>query len=231
MYDSLCFNAYQACCLQENEVAAVEPPPVILYSPEHRSNVSTHESQPASPVQPEPHQPNLYQPTHPKPEEPYPRQPTNPDPRYQPNPRYPVPTDPRYPSYTERLNQPDGRYSIHTTQERPTYPYSRYPVTTPRRPPVPEIPVHRHTSGPGVRQIRSLNTPLSVQCFILNLNIGLVCTAPPDCPEHPPDWRHAWNPRHRLPVLHPGSGHRNEGNLPGLPVVQTPRSPQHRPQV
>lgn len=134
-------NVCQTCRLQENEVAAVEPPPVVLYS------TDSNTPQPESPVQPDPHPP-----IHHKPQDPHSQQPTHPDPHYHPDPRYPAPTDPRYPSYTERINRPDGRYSSHTTQERPTYPYHRYPVTTPRRPPVPETPVHRHASGPGVRR-------------------------------------------------------------------------------
>lgn len=137
----------------------MEPPPVVPYSPDHRSNTDTsaHDPQrpPESPVHPDSwHRPDPHQPTEPKPQNPsipYHRHPTHPDPRYQPDPRYPAPTDPRFPSYTERLNQPDGRYSIHTTQDRPAYPNPRYTVTPPRRRPVPENPVHHHTSGPGVR--------------------------------------------------------------------------------
>lgn len=127
------------CRLQDNEVAAVEPPPVVLYSPDSNTGAS-------QPVQPDPHPP-----THHKPQDPYSQHPTHPDARYHPDPRYPAPTDPRYPSYTERVNRPDGRYSTHTTQERPTYPF-----TTPRRPPAPENPVHRHASGPGVGRSRLL---------------------------------------------------------------------------
>lgn len=123
--------------LQDNEVAAVEPPPVVLYSPDSNSGAF----QPESPVQPEPHPP-----AHHKPPDPYSQHPTHPDTRYHPDPRYPAPTDPRYPSYTDRGNQPDGR----ATQDWPTY--QRYPLTTPQRPPVPETPVHRHTSGPGVHR-------------------------------------------------------------------------------
>uniref|UniRef100_A0A3Q3KE47 Thrombospondin-like N-terminal domain-containing protein n=1 Tax=Monopterus albus TaxID=43700 RepID=A0A3Q3KE47_MONAL len=91
-----------------NEVAAVEPPPVIPYYPDHSS-----QSQPASPVHPSSgHQsePDPY----------YPQYPSNPDPRYHPDsqyhpdPRYPAPTNPRFPSYGDRLNQPDGRYFVHT---------------------------------------------------------------------------------------------------------------------
>lgn len=118
--------------LQENNIAAVEPPPVVLYSPDS----NTGAAQPESPVH--------------RPHDPYSQHPTYPDPHYHPDPRYPAPSDPRYPSYTERANRPEGRYSSHTTQDRPTYPYQRYPLTTPRRPPAPETPVHRHTSGPGV---------------------------------------------------------------------------------
>lgn len=108
----------------------MEPPPVVFYSPD-----STSTSQPESPAQPDPHS----------------QHPTHPDRRHHPDPRYPAPTDPRYPSYAERESQPDGRYSIHTTQDRPTYPH-HHPFTTPRRPPVPEIPLHRHASGPAVRR-------------------------------------------------------------------------------
>lgn len=207
-------NVCQKCRLQENEVAAVEPPPVVLYSPD--SNTDT--SQPESPVQPDPHPP-----IHHKPQDPYSQQPTDPDPHNHPDPRYPAPTDPRYPSYTERINRPDGRYSGHTTQERPTYPYHRYPVTTPRRPPVPETPVHRHTSGPGVRC--SCFCPMFQRTG--NWWRWIVPTASPDCPERPSDRRYAGDPWCWLPVLHTSSGHRDERNVPCLPLIQTPGSPQH----
>lgn len=126
-----------------NEVAAVEPPPVVSYSPDHHSNIH-----PLLPAQPDHHHP------------------FQPDPRYypnfhhpsQPDPHYPAPTDPRFPSYTDRINQPDGRY----TQDRTYYPDSRYPVT-PQRPPyrptsAAQGPVHHHTSGPGLHLI-ALNSP------------------------------------------------------------------------
>ncbi|MED6291793.1 hypothetical protein CHARACLAT_027289 [Characodon lateralis] len=72
-----------------------------------------------------------------------------PDTQYQTDLLYPQPSNPRYPSYTDRFNQPDGRYLD-----------PRYPVTRPRRPPpsVPQVPIHRHTSGPALHMI-ALNSP------------------------------------------------------------------------
>lgn len=77
------------------------------------------------------------------------------DPRYRPDTPYqtdlvyPQPSNPRYPSYSDRLNQPDGRYLD-----------PRYTVTRPQRPPppVPQGPVHRHASGPALHLI-ALNSP------------------------------------------------------------------------
>lgn len=152
-YNSPCFNKSHALYQQGNEVAAVEPPPVVPYSPDHHSHID-FQSPPDSHSQ---SQPDGHHPTHTEPRypsNPDPRYTTHPDPRYQPDPRYPAQTDPRFPSYTERQNQPDGRYSVHTTQDRPAHPDSRYAVTPQRRPPppVPHIPVHHHASGPGVRE-------------------------------------------------------------------------------
>lgn len=147
---------FRAFYFQDNEVAAVEPPPVVPYPPDRHSKTASSATQ------------GFHQPTHPNPHDPsgpYHRHTTNPDPQYQPDPRYPAPTDPRFPSYSERLNQPDGRYSVHTTQQRPTYPDTRYPVSTPRRPPVPQTPPHRHSSGPGVRVSSSEYSRLCAVCY------------------------------------------------------------------
>lgn len=113
-----------------NEVAAVVPPPVVPYAPD------------------------VYPPSQPDPRYPAP---TDPRPPSQPDPRYPAPTDPRFPSYTERVYQPDGRYTIHTAQDRTYYP--SYPVT-PQRPPnrPPAQKQHEHTAGPGLHLL-ALNSP------------------------------------------------------------------------
>lgn len=116
--------------LKDNEVAAVKPPPVVLYpqsQDQSNNNGAEHYSQGGTatrPIEPPPQQPA----------EPPRREPTRPDPRY--DPRFP---DPRYPSQT------DGRY-------HPSQPENRYPVTPQRRPspPVPQPAGHVHTSGPGV---------------------------------------------------------------------------------
>lgn len=153
-------NTYHTYYFKVNEVAAVEPPPVVPYSPNHQSNTDTfaHNSQRQPEVHPDSgHRPDLNHPTHPGPRYPsnpdsqYPTHP-NPDARYQPDPQYPAPKDPRFPSYSDRLNQPDSRYSVYTTQERPAYPDTRNAVTPQRRPPppLPQSPVHHHTSGPAV---------------------------------------------------------------------------------
>lgn len=129
----------------------MNPPPVVPYSPEHHTD--TNAQSPTDSLS----QPDVHHSTHAEPQQPshtHPRVPVNPDPWYQPNPHYPSPTDPRYPRYSERINHPDGRYSIYTTQPRPVYPDGRYLVTSYRRPPppVPQTPVHHHASGPGVRK-------------------------------------------------------------------------------
>ncbi|KAF3857459.1 hypothetical protein F7725_009318 [Dissostichus mawsoni] len=176
------FHSHNAHYFQGNEVAAVEPPPVVPYSP-HHTDPSVHDSQ-RQPESPYPSNPDPRYPSHPDP-----RYPSNPDPRYQPDPRFPPPTDPRFPSYTDRLNQPDGRVSVNTAQERPAYPDSRYAdpryaVTPQRRPPprVPHTPVHHHTSGAGLHLI-ALNSPHSgsmrgirgadYQCFTQAQAIGM----------------------------------------------------------
>lgn len=118
----------------------MEPPPVVPYFQDHHSHTGTstnHFNQPhESPAQP--HAEPDYKPTYIDPR-------YQPDSRYQSEPRYPELTDPRFPSYTDRLNSPDNRYYVVDT---------RYPITTPRRPPPrqPQSPVHYHTSGPVVRQ-------------------------------------------------------------------------------
>lgn len=109
----------------------MEPRQDVSYYPDHQSSAdtSTHYSHA---TQTNPQNPDSRH---------------HPDSQYQPDARYPSQTDPRFPSYTERLDHPDGRYSVHTVQERPA-------VTPQRRPPppVPQTPVHHHASGPGVRE-------------------------------------------------------------------------------
>lgn len=124
----------------DNEVAAVQPPPVVLYpqsQDQSPNNGAEHYSQGGAatrPIEPPPRQPA---------EDP---RPPRPDTRYPPQyePRFP---DPRYPPQT------DGRYN-------PVQPENRYPVTPQRRPnpPPPQPAGHVHTSGPGLHLI-ALNTP------------------------------------------------------------------------
>uniref|UniRef100_A0A667Z6W2 Collagenase NC10/endostatin domain-containing protein n=1 Tax=Myripristis murdjan TaxID=586833 RepID=A0A667Z6W2_9TELE len=128
--------------MKDNEVAEVQPPPVILYpqsQDQSHNNGAGHYSQsnPATrPIEPPPQRPI----------EPPRREPSNPDPRYPPryDPRFPVP---RYSGHT------DGRLN-------PAQPENRYPVTPQRRPnpPVPQPAGHVHTSGPGLHLI-ALNAP------------------------------------------------------------------------
>lgn len=141
----------------DNEVAAVQPPPVVNYpqSQDHSANNGAeHFSQGGSAIhhiKPPPRKPVEI----PRPAKPENR---NPDPRYPPqyDPRYPPQTDAKYPPQT------DGRYSHVQPENRyPTQPESRFPVTPQRRPiplPVPQPAGHLHTSGPGLHLI-ALNMP------------------------------------------------------------------------
>lgn len=114
---------------EDNEVAAVKPPPVVLYpqsQDQSPNNGAEHYSQGGSP-------------THPI--EPPPRQPVEIPRPPQPDPRYPPQYDPRYDRY------------------EPPQPEIRYPVTPRRpSPPVPQPAGHAHTSGPGLH-LMALNTP------------------------------------------------------------------------
>ncbi|XP_056144842.1 collagen type XVIII alpha 1 chain a [Lampris incognitus] len=127
---------------QDNEVAEVQPPPVIIYTQsqdQSHNNGAGHYSQGGAathPIEPPPYQPVEI----PR------REPVNPDPRYPPqyNPRF---QDPRY------TGQTDGRLN-------PSQPENRYPVTPQRRPnlPEPQPAGHVHASGPGLHLI-ALNAP------------------------------------------------------------------------
>lgn len=106
-----CFLWFMNFNLKENEVAEVQPPPVILYPQSHdqsHNNGAGHYSQGGSvirPIEPPPHPPV--------------------------DPRYPPQYDPRFPD-PRHTGQTDGRLATHHTE-------NRYPVT-PRRPspPVPQ---------------------------------------------------------------------------------------------
>lgn len=114
---------------QENEVAEVQPPPVILYpqsQDQSHNNGAGHYSQ-SSPVI-RPLEPPLHLPEDPK-----------------PPPHY----DPRF---------PDPRHTGHTDQTLVTQRVeSRYPVTPQRRPspPLPQPGGHGHT-GSGVSELNIL---------------------------------------------------------------------------
>lgn len=115
----------------ENEVAEVQPPPVILYpqsqdQSQSHSNGAGHYSQGASirPIQPPPHPPV--------------------------DPRYPPHYDPRFPD-TRHTGQTDGRLATQQTEDR-------YPVTPQRRPSPPVLQPHVDTAGSGLHLI-ALNAP------------------------------------------------------------------------
>lgn len=116
----------------DNEVAAVEPPPVVPYSQDHTANNGAEQISP-------PHQPVDL-----------PRENPSPPETFYPEPQYPPLPDSRYPPNT------DSRYDSGQSPIR--YP-ERYPVT-PRRPspPVNQPEGHTHTSGPGLHLI-ALNSP------------------------------------------------------------------------
>lgn len=110
--------------LKENEVAEVQPPPVILYpqsGDESQNNGAGHYSQGGSSI---------------RPIEPPPQPPVE--------PRYPPQYDPRFPD-PRRTGQTDGGLATRQTE-------NRYPVTPQRRPSPPVVhPVgHVDTSVSGV---------------------------------------------------------------------------------
>ena len=116
--------------LKENEVAEVQPPPVILYpqsQDQSQSNGAGHYSQGGSSI---------------RPIEPPPQPPVE--------PRYPPQYDPRFPD-PRHTGQTDG--GLDTEQ-----PEKRYLVTRQRRPSPPVVhPVgHADTSGSGVSDLYSI---------------------------------------------------------------------------
>lgn len=119
--------------LQDNEVAAVQPPPVVHYSQDHTANNGAEQISP-------PHQPIEFPRS-----EPENRNPNPPDSRY-PDPRYPPYTDSRY-----NPVQPEIRYPVQP---------ERNPITPARRPspPVNQPEGHTHTSGPGVSSVDFITT-------------------------------------------------------------------------
>ncbi|XP_058475540.1 collagen type XVIII alpha 1 chain a isoform X2 [Solea solea] len=117
----------------ENEVAEVQPPPVILYpqsQDQSQNNGAGHYSQGGSSI---------------RPIEPPPRPPT--DPRFPPqyDPRFP---DPRHTGHT------DGTLVTERTE-------NRFPVTPQRRPsvPLPQPGVHVHTASVSGLHLIALNAP------------------------------------------------------------------------
>lgn len=112
------------CHLKENEVAEVQPPPVILYpqsQDQSHNNGAGHYSQGGPVVQP-----------------------IEPPPQPPVDPRYPPQYDPRFPD-SRHTGQTDGRLATQQTE-------NRYPVTPQRRPsrPVPQPAGHVETSGSAV---------------------------------------------------------------------------------
>uniref|UniRef100_A0A8D3CMZ1 Collagen alpha-1(XVIII) chain n=1 Tax=Scophthalmus maximus TaxID=52904 RepID=A0A8D3CMZ1_SCOMX len=119
--------------VMENEVAEVQPPPVILYpqsqDQSHNNNGAGHYSQGGSairPIEPPPHPPV--------------------------DPVYPPQYDPRFPD-PRQTGQTDGRPATQKTEHR-------YPVTPQRRPslPLPQPFGHVDVSGSGLHLI-ALNAP------------------------------------------------------------------------
>lgn len=135
--------------LQDNEVAAVQPPPVIQYSQDHTANNGAEQiSPPHNPVE--------------LPRESENRNPSTPDSSY-PDPRYVPQPDPRYPPHT------DSRYN---SGHLPI----RFPVTPARRPspPANQPEGHTHTSGPGVSLVNFLILSFCLFLFFLSLLTRLV---------------------------------------------------------
>ncbi|KAG7278528.1 hypothetical protein CRUP_009792, partial [Coryphaenoides rupestris] len=149
---------------QENEVAEVHPPPVVIY-PESQDGAG-HYSQggradPRPVDQPPPSSPHRPQPPAETPRRDHPA-PPQPDPRYPPHydPRFP---DQRYPGQTaERANRP---------QQPPQQPEVRHPVTA-RRPHVPQPAAHVHSSGPGNGNMRGIRGS-DFLCFQQARAVGL----------------------------------------------------------
>lgn len=127
-------DTYYYCTLylQHNEVAAVQPPPVVQYSQSHSANNGAeHYSHVDSPIrQPDSHGSEHSQPAI--------------DPQY--NTHYSSHPDTRYPPH------PDYRFPART--DRPYIPVQpeRYPIPPVLRPstPIHQPEDHVHTSGPGV---------------------------------------------------------------------------------
>lgn len=118
----------------ENEVAEVQPPPVIQYpqsQDQSHNNGAGHYSQGGSSI---------------RPIEPPPRPPVD--------PRYPAQYDPRFPD-PRHTGETDGRLATRPTD-------NRHPVTPQRRPspPVAQPAGNLDTSGPGLHLI-ALNAPQS----------------------------------------------------------------------
>ncbi len=192
---------------QDNEVAAVQPPPVVHYSQDHTANNGAEQISP-------PHPPIEF----PR-REPENRNPNPPDSRY-PDPRYPPNTDNRY---TDPV-QPH-RYPVQP---------ERNPITPARRPspPVNQPEGHVHTSGPGVSSVNFITTFAQVPCvYFLFDAILIFCTVASYCPEFSTSGQHERHSWGRLPVLPAGSGRGPEGNVQGLLVFQTSGSLQYRSQI
>lgn len=115
----------------ENEVAEVQPPPVIVYpqsQDQSQNNGAGHYSDSGSvirPIEPPPHQPV--------------------------DPRYPPQYDPRFPD-TRHTGHTDSSLATHQTE-------NRYPVT-PQRRPHPNPHLHLETAVSGLHLI-ALNSPQS----------------------------------------------------------------------
>lgn len=194
--------------LQDNEVAAVEPPPVVPYSQDHTANNGAEQISP-------PHQPIEL------PRESENRNPSPPETLY-PEPQYPPQPDPRYPPNT------DSRYDYR-------YP-ERYPVTPPRRPnpPVIQAEGHTHTSGPGVSLLNLFTTLNMFRArFLFNDTLFHLfnCAVASYCPKLSTSGQHERHPWGGFHVLPAGSGCGAEGNVQSIPFLQTPGSVQHRSQI
>lgn len=193
--------------LQDNEVAAVQPPPVVHYSQDHTANNGAEQISP-------PHQPIEFPRS-----EPENRNPNPPDSRY-PDPRYPPYTDNRY-----NPVQPEIRYPVQP---------ERNPITPARRPspPVNQPEGHTHTSGPGVSSVNKVTTFAQVPFVYFHFDATVfLCAVASYCPEFSTSGeheRHSWG---RLSVLPASSGRGDEGNIQSLPVFQTSGSLQYRPQI
>ncbi|CAL8388780.1 unnamed protein product [Boreogadus saida] len=228
-----------------NEVAAVEPPPVVHYTPDHRHGGTgttddqqrPPETQPESryPSQPEQHpdHQNPHHPDHQNPHQPDHRQHLQPEPEYPPQPdhRHPLKPDyhrPHHPDY-RHPSQPDPNHPDHRHPSQPEghHPDNRHPSQPEghhpdhRHPSQPEghHPDHRHPSQPEGHHPDSRQPSKPDPHHTDHRH--------PSLPEgHHPDHRHPSQPEgHHPDHRHPSQP---EGHHPSHPDPRYPSQPDPR---